>query len=82
MNSNESWLPYQENEEDEEDVGEEEDGSEDAVGLLDLVEVEVPEDRPQQREDGVGERGKVLDLSTKSRRFQLPYNSSPHSIWN
>ena len=46
----------------EKDVGEEEDGPHHPVGLLQGVEVKVPEDCPQQREDGVWEAAVVLDL--------------------
>ena len=59
---NENWLNYQQNEEDEEHVREEEDGSQDSVGRLDLVEVEIAENCPQEGENGVGERAEVFHL--------------------
>ena len=61
------WLsltiyPYQENEEDKEDVEQEEDGAEERVGLLDGREVEVAQDHPEQRYDGRRERSEVVAL--------------------
>lgn len=48
-----TMCPDQEDEEDEKDVGEKEDGPQDAIGLFDLVEIKVAENRPQQGENGI-----------------------------
>lgn len=63
--------PYQQHEEDKEHIGQEEDGSQDPVGLLNLVEVEISQNGPEQCEDGVGEGAEVLDLGSEQQVAQL-----------
>ena len=65
------FKAYQEDEEDEENVGEEVDGPEDGVGLLDVPEVEVTEDHPEERVDGVDEGAEVVDLGAEEQVAEL-----------
>ena len=62
-------MAYQQDEEDKEHVRQEEDGSQDSVGLLDLVEVEISQDGTEQGEDGVGGGAEVFDLELKNATF-------------
>jgi hypothetical protein len=53
---------YQQNEEDEEDVGEKVDWAEESVCLLDGLEVEVAQDHPEERQDRRRESPEIVAL--------------------
>ncbi len=59
---------YQQHEEDEEDVGEEINGPQRRVGLLDVSEVEVAQDHPEQGVHGVDEAAEVAHLGGNNTR--------------
>lgn len=57
-----SFGPYQQNEEHEEHVAQEENRSQDSVGVFDFVEVKVSQDGSKESEDGVYETPEVTNL--------------------
>lgn len=54
--------PYQQDEEHEEHVAQEENGSQDPVGVFDFVEVKVSKNGSKEGEDGVDESPEVANL--------------------